>query len=460
MIFQATTRAPVEPTISTARPRLQRKSSGGGLAINQPNDRFEQEAEQMAERVLRAAAVGPASRAPNDSLRREEHEKKPPAPDNYGEAAKKVGDALQETAAGKQLKAKAEELGQEFLSSVEGKVIAGSVLGGTLTSLIATNSELPVPLPEVPLDFIKPGLKAKITYEGPMQKPTNVGLTLTSQSGVSLSAGYTKTTATPGKPSEEKAGVALSIPLGGSAPKKKSAPSDSEKIGAETAQLQAEQTKLREAMKTPAEKKADEDFMKSYLRFKANDPLNPVVPPKKKEDSLLMRSAAGGGHGPATAPPIVDEVLSAGGQPLDRQTRSFMEARFGHDFGRVRIHADARAAESARAVNAHAYTVGAHIAFAPGRFAPTTADGRRLLAHELAHTIQQRDARGRCPPRIHAVPPRARKFSANRTRTLAGRPAWTRPVIAGNWKDNRSDGECAAGCAATNASFRAARAPR
>jgi len=91
----------------------------------------------------------------------------------------------------------------------------------------------------------------------------------------------------------------------------------------------------------------------------------------------------------SAAPSIVNDVLAESGQPLDAQSRPDMEARFGHDFGAVRIHADAKAAESARAVNAYGYTVGVHIAFGAGRFSPTTAEGRRLLAHELTHVVQQ-----------------------------------------------------------------------
>jgi len=89
------------------------------------------------------------------------------------------------------------------------------------------------------------------------------------------------------------------------------------------------------------------------------------------------------------APPVVQEVLDSPGQPLDAATRSFMEARFGHDFGRVRVHAGARADASARAVDARAYTVGRDIVFAEGRYEPGTDAGRRLLAHELTHVLQQ-----------------------------------------------------------------------
>ena len=92
---------------------------------------------------------------------------------------------------------------------------------------------------------------------------------------------------------------------------------------------------------------------------------------------------------PATAPPIVDEVLQSSGEPLEGATRALMEERFGYDFGNVRIHRDARAADSARAVNAHAYTVGRDIVFNSNTFAPDTDSGRRLLVHELTHVVQQ-----------------------------------------------------------------------
>lgn len=92
--------------------------------------------------------------------------------------------------------------------------------------------------------------------------------------------------------------------------------------------------------------------------------------------------------GPAAS---VDRALSAGGRPLDGPTRRDMESRFGRDFSRVRLHTDGAAAESAAAVGARAYTIGQDVVFGAGRYAPTTADGRTLLAHELAHTLQQRE---------------------------------------------------------------------
>jgi hypothetical protein len=90
-----------------------------------------------------------------------------------------------------------------------------------------------------------------------------------------------------------------------------------------------------------------------------------------------------------SVPPIVDEALRSPGHSLDGQTRAYMESRFGHDFGQVRVHSDAQAAESARAVNALAYTVGQDIVFGAGQYATGTQAGLRLMAHELTHVVQQ-----------------------------------------------------------------------
>lgn len=92
------------------------------------------------------------------------------------------------------------------------------------------------------------------------------------------------------------------------------------------------------------------------------------------------------------APAAVHETLQSAGRPLDPAPRAFMEARLGHDFSRVRVHADAAAARSARQIHASAYSLGPHVVFAGGPPSIATAEGRRLLAHELAHTVQQKDA--------------------------------------------------------------------
>jgi hypothetical protein len=90
------------------------------------------------------------------------------------------------------------------------------------------------------------------------------------------------------------------------------------------------------------------------------------------------------------APPEqVRDVVNSSGEPLDTSTRSHMEPRFGHDFSNVRVHTDARAAESANALNAEAYTLGQHVVFGDGNYRPASSDGRQLIAHELTHVVQQ-----------------------------------------------------------------------
>jgi hypothetical protein len=121
---------------------------------------------------------------------------------------------------------------------------------------------------------------------------------------------------------------------------------------------------------------------------------------KKK---TVQRRAAGGA-GPAVAPPIVHDVLRSPGRPLDAATRAFFEPRFGHDFSKVRLHTDARAAESAQSVQALAYTVGSDIVFGAGQYQPVGARGMQLLGHELTHVVQQRGHAGATGP-LRVGPP-------------------------------------------------------
>ncbi len=115
----------------------------------------------------------------------------------------------------------------------------------------------------------------------------------------------------------------------------------------------------------------------------------------KKKQTLQPTSLFREGRGiegEGDAPLIVHEVLRSPGQPLDPATRAYFEPRFGYDFSRVRVHTDAKAAKSARAVNALAYSVGRDIVFGMGSYSPGTAADRRLLAHELTHVVQQTGA--------------------------------------------------------------------
>ncbi|MGB9180162.1 MAG: DUF4157 domain-containing protein [Pyrinomonadaceae bacterium] len=116
-------------------------------------------------------------------------------------------------------------------------------------------------------------------------------------------------------------------------------------------------------------------------------PARSPVLARSRERSLVSNSR----DNETVSSPLVNEVLRSPGHPLDASARSFMEPRFGHDFSRVRVHTDAAAAESAREVGASAYTVGSHIVFAQGGSASALNHDRHLLAHELAHVVQQRE---------------------------------------------------------------------
>ncbi len=138
------------------------------------------------------------------------------------------------------------------------------------------------------------------------------------------------------------------------------------------------------------------DHRTSTLGAALSAPTAPLRQQHVSDDQTVGRKA------PDTARPVgdtatmVNTVLQSGGQPLDTETRAFMESRFGYDFGRVRVHTDHRAAETALAIHALAYTVGHNVVFGTGQYAPRTTEGRHLLAHELMHTLQQ-GPRGNAP---------------------------------------------------------------
>lgn len=112
----------------------------------------------------------------------------------------------------------------------------------------------------------------------------------------------------------------------------------------------------------------------------------------RQDASDVVRRASSTGSG--IAPADVEGVVGSAGSPLDTGTREFMESRFGKDFSGVRVHTGTEAAHSARSVHALAYTVGNHIVFGASQFAPATSAGRRLLAHELTHVVQQNGIAG------------------------------------------------------------------
>ena len=113
-----------------------------------------------------------------------------------------------------------------------------------------------------------------------------------------------------------------------------------------------------------------------------------------KKKPMLQRTPTGAGvrghtSAPSTVPPIVHEALRSPGRPLDAATRAFMEPGLGRNFGHVQVHTDALAEQSATEIHARAYTVGRDIVFARNQFSPSTPEGKKLLAHELVHVVQQ-----------------------------------------------------------------------
>jgi hypothetical protein len=148
---------------------------------------------------------------------------------------------------------------------------------------------------------------------------------------------------------------------------------------------------------------------------------------KQKNKRTLQRRSTEAAE-PVRVPPLVHEVLRSPGQPLHTAVRSFMEPRFSHNFSQVRVHTDDKAAESARQVKALAYTVGRDVVFGTGQYAPGTAQGKRVIAHELVHVLQQSGTSGATgrPQPLSLAPgsdPLEREAEAHADRILAGAPS-------------------------------------
>lgn len=356
-------------------------TTGGGQcdACRQSGPALEQEADRAAAIAVRGDTVpaGSLSAAGPGAIQRQEGggggKKEKTDEEKYKEAAKKTGEAFMKTEVGQKIEKRVKELGEEFIGTLPGKIITGAAATGTIAALIATNEELPAQLPAIPLDVIAPGLAAKITYEGPVRNPTKGMISFTYKFGA-------------GKKGEKK-------------PKQ----SETEKRRAATAKMQKEQHEFREGMKSPDQRKAEEEaYWKAYWRMRGADPLNPLNLPGMKpkegasllkmrqdeEEPAVQRKAAG--PAPAQLPASVSRTLSEGGQPLSPALQQTMAARFGHDFSGVRVHSGGEAGRSAEEIAARAYTSGAHIVFAPGQYQPESSAGQQLLAHELTHVVQQK----------------------------------------------------------------------
>jgi hypothetical protein len=344
--------------------------------VSHRHDPEERQAERAADVVSQGGSVAgwsfsSVSASTESPVQREETGKPKTDDEKKKEAVKKVGEAALETPQGKALKEKvlADPLVKTVKDAVTtpaGLVATGVVAAGGVGVLGAMHKPLPFQPPSIPLDKITPGLSAQVKYEGPVNAPTFVGLTITYKE---------------------------------QGPKGKKT-SKSDEIAAETAALKAQQEMFKPASQKAAEKQSEDEMVQAYV--KGLPPLTiPLTPstakqddaPKKDEEKAPVQPAPAS---PSAAPPAhahVDDALSAPGRPLDAPARRTMQARFGYDFSSVRVHDDTRAAATASSLDAAAFTVGEDVVFASGRYDPRSRAGRRLLAHELAHVVQQRPGR-------------------------------------------------------------------
>jgi hypothetical protein len=157
------------------------------------------------------------------------------------------------------------------------------------------------------------------------------------------------------------------------------------------------QTKLSVSSPTDEhEKEADKTADKVMRMQEGATTPTPISPVQRKcdhceeeEKKVPRKETTSAASGSFMAPPSVSKAVNRSGQPLESRTRSFMETRFGRQFGHVQVHTDGESAQSARDIQARAYTSGNHIVFADGQYQPHTEGGRHLLAHELTHVVQQ-----------------------------------------------------------------------
>jgi LysM repeat protein len=459
---------------------LQRK-----VAIGVSHDQLEREPDQVA---ANRTAFSSVSASESKRLQRQDALKEKTNEEKYKEGLEKLGEAFLETPFGKEILEKikqdtlvkgATELSKQIISTWSGKIVTGVAATGAVAALAAIHKELPVQIPEIPLNVLTPGLSVQLTYKGPVDKPTEAMFTF-------------KFTEQASKNSTDKKPI-----------------SETDKFRAETARLAAADAKFRagmtyrpgslEDLQQKAEQEAVRKAVLKYsggldidattkkypwlatpqptsglqltipkLSFGAQPPsllgdefkLKTPLEQKKKQDEppLQRKLGIGTSHDPleqeadrvgdrvlaeptssrasgaapriqrytgqatgdaGTAPASVHRVLASAGRPLEPRLRQDMEQRFSYDFSRVRVHTGGDAEQSAQEVNAQAYTVGSNIVFGQGKFAPGTQAGQHLMAHELTHVVQQ-----------DGVGKRVQRYEAGEHAQLGETQAELQPAVA------------------------------
>jgi hypothetical protein len=391
--------------------------------VSKPHDRHENEAELAADAVARGVSVAGWSFSPASSSVQRQDDGKPKSDDEKKkEALKKAGEALLETPQGKALKEKVladpvVKTVKEAVTTTPGLVVTGAALAGGVGALAATHKPLPFQPPAIPLDRITPGLSAQVKLEGPVDRPTFVGLTIT----------Y-KEQGPKGKKQSER-----------------------EQIAADVARLRAQQEMFKPASQKAAEKAEEDELIHAWLRSQSGltiplkgteQPTPPADAPKKEEEQKPVQPAPASASAAMPAYADVDGAFSTPGRLLDARVRQKMEARFGYDFSSVRVHDDSAAAATAASISAAAFTVGEDIAFGIGRYSPASAEGQRLIAHELTHVVQQSRAPSACrraSPVQRKVIVNAKELTAKERAAFLAKHKWADAALAKAVLDDMAD---------------------
>jgi hypothetical protein len=403
------------------------RSSSKRLRVNDPADAYEREADKVADTVASGGRISSWSLSSSGSGRiQRDSDTAPttvptqppirdpqdlPAPNNYGDMLGKLAEAIKDTPAAKVILQYLNDQpivkeAKDFVQTPEGIAVAGTTAVATIATLAATGKSLPMQIPAIPLDKLYPGLKVKIDYEGELTHPTQGSLTFIFGPASPKKKKDSRTASE--KYREQTARMAQDMKFGAGVDPSQLGPdlsSDAQQREMERKAVEAYEMRKIKAITDPATYSPS-----TFL------PLVPSAQPKslgmhdhaddaptddtpkdstsKKEEVEVQRKADSVLEHLPNTESEVDSVLSSSGRPLDRHTAQMMEARIGFDFSKVRIHHDARAGATAKALGARAYTAGENIVFAPGRYAPHSSEGQRLIAHELTHVVQQSPQRG------------------------------------------------------------------
>ena len=392
---------------------------GVARPVSHPHDAAEREADRVADVVAGGGHVRgwslsvspPAHATTTHIVQRDNGDKEKKAQDrttkNYKEAAKKTAEALAKTETGKAVKQRILESPEvkalkDAATSPAGLAIGGAAIVGGVAGLALTGRELPFQPPAIPLDRVGlEGWKATPRVTGPLNRPSFVGVTLTIPLGRPRRHPRRGTTETRPAPAPDPmtdaefdeimrqiiARSPLGVPV--------------MDLGTEVGFGAAGSSgafQLREPFEPGAGPRRGRG---PYGDIRLVDDLELGAPERREDDEPVRRWATSDRDVGRAGHVHVDDAISGSGRPLGSATRGVMEGRFGHDFSSVRLHDDRRAAAAADSVDARAFTVGEDIVVGNGQDVEATP---RLLAHELAHVVQQRGVRRPDALPVHREP--------------------------------------------------------